>query len=72
MPDYYMNYDHPASHAAYEDAIANTTILHTSSPVFTTTEAEDAVTIQRIVAGLDLSRLGVEVSACSKVSLSRR
>ena len=42
MPDYYVDYDRPASCAAYESAIANTTILHTSSPVFVTTEAEDA------------------------------
>ena len=41
MPDYYENYDRPASHAAYKNAIANTTILHTSPPVFTSTEAED-------------------------------
>ena len=42
MPNYYVDYDCPDSHAAYENAIANTTILHTSSPVFTTTETEDA------------------------------
>ena len=42
MPDYYENYDRPASRAAYENAIANTTILYTPPPVFTSTETEDA------------------------------
>ena len=40
MPDYYVDYDLPASHAAYENAISNTTILHTPNPVYTTTEAD--------------------------------
>ena len=35
-------YNRPASRAAYANAIANTTILHTSPPVFTTTEADNA------------------------------
>ena len=35
-------YDHPASHTAYTNTIAITTILHTSPPVFATTEADDA------------------------------
>ena len=42
MPDYYVDYDHPASRAAYENAISNTSILHTPNPVYTTTEADDA------------------------------
>ena len=35
-------FDCPASCAAYENAIANTSILHTPNPVFTTTEMDDA------------------------------
>ena len=42
MPDYYVDYNHPASCAAYENAIANTSILHTPNPVYTTTEADNA------------------------------
>ena len=42
MPDYYVDYDHPASRGAYENAIANTSILHTPNPIYTTTEADDA------------------------------
>ena len=37
--DDYLN--RPAYRAPYANAIANTTILHTSPPVFTTTEADD-------------------------------
>ena len=33
-------FDHPTSCAAYENAIANTSILHTPNPIFTTTEAD--------------------------------
>ena len=42
MPDYYADYDRPASRAAYENTISNTSILHTPNPVYTTTEADDA------------------------------
>ena len=42
MPDYYVDYDRPASCATYENTIANTSILHTPNPVYTTTEADDA------------------------------
>ena len=35
-------YDCPASCTAYANAIANTTILYTLPPVFTTTEADNA------------------------------
>ena len=42
MPTYYVDYDRPASHATYENAVANTSILHTPNPVYTTTEADNA------------------------------
>ena len=41
MPTRYEDYDRPASRGAYENAIANTSILYTPDPVYTTTEAED-------------------------------
>ena len=41
MPTRYEDYDRPASRGAYESAIANTSILYTPDPIYTTTEAED-------------------------------
>ena len=41
MPTRYEDYDRPASRAAYENAIANTSILHIPNPIYTATEADD-------------------------------
>ena len=38
-------FDCPASCAAYENTLANTTILHTPNPIDTTTEADDTQSI---------------------------
>ena len=41
MPTRYEDHDRPASQGTYENAIANTSILYTPDPIYTTTEAED-------------------------------
>ena len=35
-------FNRPASRTAYENALANTSILHTPNPIYTATEADDA------------------------------
>ena len=42
MPTRYEDYNRPASCGVYENALANTSILHTPNPIYTTTEADNA------------------------------
>ena len=45
MPTRYEDFDHPASRGAYENAIANTSILHIPNPIYTATKGDDTQSI---------------------------